>query len=66
MSKKEEQVKKDVENLEKLVKARKERVIRSRVTEEKYQEVQKYIHETGMSVSSLVALAVSEYMKNNK
>ena len=66
MSKKEEMIKKDIENLEKLVKARKDRVIRSRVTEEKYQEVQKYIEETGMSVSSLVALAVSEYMKNNK
>lgn len=47
-------------------KARKEKVIKSRVTEEKYAEVQKYIEETGLSVSSLVALAVSEYMKNNK
>lgn len=60
---KKEAIKKDLENLKK---ARKEKVIRSRVTEEKYKEVQKYIEETGMSVSSLVALAVSEYMKNNK
>ena len=47
-------------------KARKEKVIRSRVTEEKYVEVLKYVEETGMSVSSLVSLAISEYMKNNK
>lgn len=47
-------------------KVRKNKVLRSRVTEEKYAEVQKYIEEKGISVSSLVALAVSEYMKSNK
>ena len=54
---------KDMENLRK---ARKDFVIRSRVTKEKYVEVLKYVEETGMSVSSLVSLAISEYMKNNK
>ena len=51
---------------EKVEKKRKEKMLFSRVTEEKYAEVQKYIEETGISVSSLVALALSEYMKNNK
>lgn len=51
---------------EKVEKKRKEKVIRSRVTEEKYAEVQKYVEETGISISSLVSLAVSEYMKKNK
>ena len=51
---------------DKVVKTRKTQIIKGRVSDKKYEEVQAYIEEKGLSVSSLVAVAVSEYMKNNK
>lgn len=47
-------------------KSNKNRVIKGYLTEKKYLEVQKFLEETGISVSSLVAMAVSEYIKKNK
>ena len=44
----------------------KNRVIKGYLTEKKYLEVLKYLEETGISISSLVVMAVSEYIKKNK
>lgn len=51
---------------EKVVKSKKTQIIKGRVTEEKFKEVQQYVEDKGFSVSSLVAVAVSEYIKKNK
>ena len=51
---------------EKVIKSKKNQIIKGRVSDKKYEEVQAYRQEKGLSVSSLVAVAVSEYMKNNK
>ena len=50
----------------KVDKAIKTKVIKGCLTEKKYDEVQKYAEEIGISVSSLVVMAVTEYMKNNQ
>lgn len=47
-------------------KVNKTKVIKGCLTEKKYEEVQKFAEETGLSVSSLVVMAVSEYIKKNK
>ena len=47
-------------------KSTKTKVIKGCLTEKKYQEVQVFAEETGISVSSLVVVAVSEYIKKNK
>ena len=47
-------------------KVSKSRVIKGCLTEKKFAEVQKYAEETGISVSSLVVVAVLEYIKKNK
>ena len=50
----------------KVDKTNKTAFLQARVTEKKYEEVKKYSEDTGVSISALVALAVSEYMKKNK
>ena len=50
----------------KVIKSKKNQIIKGRVTDEKFNEIQKFVEEKGFSVSSLVAVAVSEYIKNNK
>lgn len=47
-------------------KSNKTKVIKGCLTEKKYDEVQKFAEETGISVSSLVVMAVSEYIKKNQ
>ena len=46
-------------------KSRKTKFIGIRVNEKKYEEINKYAEDTGISISSLVAIAVSEYLKKN-
>ena len=50
----------------KVVKSKKTQIIKGRVTEEKFNEVQKFVEDKGFTVSSLVSVAVSEYIKKNK
>lgn len=52
--------------IDKATKSIKSKVIKGCLTEQKYDEVQKFAEETGISVSSLVVVAVSEYIKKNK
>jgi hypothetical protein len=47
-------------------KTNKTKVIKGYLTEKKFDDVMKFLEETGMSMSSLVAVAVSEYIKKNK
>lgn len=51
---------------ENIKKSKKNQIIKGRVSEEKFLEIQKFIDDKGFSMSSLVAVAVSEYIKNNK
>lgn len=46
-------------------KAKKIKVIKGCLTEEKYNDIQKYSEESGISISSLVIVAVLEYMKRH-
>lgn len=47
-------------------KCNKNKVIKGCLTENKYAEVLQYAEETGISISSLVVVAVLEYIKKNK
>ena len=51
---------------ENIKKSKKTQIIKGRVTEEKFIEVQKFVEEKGFSVSSLVAVAVTEYINKNR
>lgn len=53
-------------NTTKIEKTSKTKVIKGCLTEKKYNEVQQFAEDIGVSVSSLVVMAVSEYIKNNK
>lgn len=46
-------------------KSKKSELISLRVTPEKYEEIVGYAVEKGISISALMALAVSEYIKKN-